>query len=65
MLPKISAYVKSHDGEIKWMYFFINDELLEKYNDIWNTVSNSIKKALDCESIIYNKKFLMTKIRSY
>ena len=35
MLPKTSAYVKSYDGEIKWMYFFIeNDELLGSYNDI-------------------------------
>ena len=22
-LPKISAYVKSYDGEIKWMYFLL------------------------------------------
>ena len=23
MLPKTSAYVKSYDGQTKWMYFFI------------------------------------------
>ena len=63
VLPKMSAYVKSYDGETKWMYFFIKDELLEKYG-IWNKVSNSSNKELDCESI-YNKKFLITKIRSY
>ena len=41
MFPKTSAYVKSCDGETKWMYFFIeDDELLEIYNDIWNKVSN-------------------------
>ena len=33
-------------------------------NDIWNKVSNSITKELDCESI-YNKRFLKTKIKSY
>ena len=27
----------------------------KKYNGIWNKVSNSIKKKLDCNSI-YNKK---------
>ena len=49
MLPKKSAYVKSYDGETKQMYFFIgNDELLETYYDIWNKVSSSIKKELDC-----------------
>ena len=46
MLPKISAYVKSHDGEIKWMYFFINDELLEKHNGIWNTLVIVLRKHL-------------------
>ena len=30
-LPKTNAYVKSYDGQTKWMYFLIgNDELLEK-----------------------------------
>ena len=35
MLPKPSAYVKSYDGQTKWMYLLIeNGELLEKYNTI-------------------------------
>ena len=35
MLPKTRAYVKSYDGQSKWMYFLIEgDELLEKYNTI-------------------------------
>ena len=43
MLPKTKVYVKSYDGEAKWMYFLTeDDELLEKYNDIWIKVSNSI-----------------------
>ena len=30
MLPNPSAYVKSYDGQTKWMYFLIeDDELLE------------------------------------
>ena len=46
MLPKSSAYVKRYNGKTKWMYFLIeNDELLKKYKDIWNRVSNSIKKT--------------------
>ena len=37
MIPKTSAYVKSYDGQTKWMYFLIeDDDLLEKYNTIWN-----------------------------
>ena len=26
MLPKTSGYVKSCDGETKWMYFFVEDD---------------------------------------
>ena len=30
MLPKTSSYVKSYDGQTKWMYFLIEyDNLLE------------------------------------
>ena len=35
MLPKTSAYVKSYNGQTKWMYFLLeDDDLLEKYNTI-------------------------------
>ena len=45
------------------MYFLIeNDDLLEKYNTIWDKVSADIKKAFDSESF-YNKNFLKTKIK--
>ena len=41
----MSAYVKSHNNETKWTNFLIkDDDLLKKYNDVWNKVSNSIKK---------------------
>ena len=41
MLSKTSAYVKSYDKETDWMYFFIEDELLQKYSSIWNKVSSN------------------------
>ena len=47
LLPKTSAHVKSHDGQTKWMYCLIEDDnLLEKYNTIWDKVSADIKKNL-------------------
>ena len=64
MLPKTSAYVKRYDGQTKWMYLFIeDDDLLKKYDTIWNKVSADIKKEFDSEPI-YNKEFLKTKIKS-
>ena len=45
MIPKTSAYVKVSNGQTKWMYFLIeNDDLLEKYNTIWDNISADIKK---------------------
>ena len=47
MHPKISSYVKSYDGQTKWMYFLIeNDEFLEKYNTIWDKDGADIKQNL-------------------
>ena len=65
MLSKISSYVKSRDGQTKWMYCLIkDDELLEKYNTIWDKVSADLKKEFDSEPL-YNKEFLKTKIKSH
>ena len=47
MLSKANAYVKSCDGQTKWMYFLIeDDDSLEKYNTIWDKVSADIKNNL-------------------
>ena len=52
MLPKTTAYVKSYDGQTKWMYFLIEDDvLLEKYNNVWDKVSGDIKKEFDSEPV--------------
>ena len=65
MLPKTSVYVKSYDGQTKWMYFFIDDdELLEKYNTTWDKVGGDIKKEFDSKPV-YNKNYLKTKIKSH
>ena len=60
----MTPYRKDFD-ETKYMSFLIKDnELLEKCNEIWGKVTNSIKKELNSESV-YNKKYLKTKIKSY
>ena len=64
MLPKISAYGKAFD-EATYMSFLIkNEELIGKYNEIWDKVSNSMKKGFDSEPA-YNEKYTKTKIKSY
>ena len=47
MLSKTSVYVKSYDGQTKWINFLIeDDDLLGKCNTIWEKVSTDIKKNL-------------------
>ena len=58
MPKKMNACVKSRNGETNWMYFLIeNDDLLKKYNNIWNNIKNSIK-----ENLIANPSTVMFKI---
>ena len=55
MLPKRSTYVRRYDGETKWMHLLIEDEeLLKKYNDIWEKDSAVIRKQFDSKPF-YNK----------
>ena len=61
MLPK-TRDVLDVNG---WMYFLIeDDDLLEKYNAIWDKVGTDIKKEFDSKPV-YNKKFLKNKIKSH
>ena len=47
------------------IFFFVkDDELLEKYNTIWDKVSADIKKEFDNE-LAYEKEYLKTKIKSH
>ena len=60
MLPKTST-LKSYDGRTKWMYFLIeDDDLLEKYNTVWDKVSADIKEEFDSEPV-YDKSYLKPK----
>ena len=47
MLHNISTCVKSYDGRTKWTYFLIEgDDLLEKYDTIWDKFSSDIRKRI-------------------
>ena len=61
MLLKTCAYVKRYDVQTKWMFFlFENDDLLEKYNTIWDKVSADIKEEFDSKRV-YKISFLKIK----
>ena len=47
------------------MYFLIeDDDLLERYNTIWDKVSADIKKDFDSKPV-YNKNYLKAIIKSH
>ena len=63
-LPKMSTYRRDFDAT-KYLPFSIkDDELLEKYNEIQETVKNSITKEFDRKPV-YNEKYLKAKMKSY
>ena len=63
MFPKRNIYVKSYDGQTKWMCFLIeDDDLLEKNYTISEKVSAEIKKEFDSQPV-YNKIFLKIKVK--
>ena len=58
------AYRKDFD-ETKYMSFFIkDDELVGKYNEIWNIVINNLKKEVD-SGAVHNEKYLKALIKPY
>ena len=60
----MSAYRRDFD-ETKYISFLIKDNLLlEKYNEIWQKIKNSLKKEFYSESV-YNEKYLKAEIKSY
>ena len=52
----MSAFVKSYSRQIKWICLLIEDDLLEKYNTIWDNASADIKKQFDSKPL-YNEFF--------
>ena len=40
-----------------WLFLIKDEELLEKYNKIWDKISNSIRKGFDSKPV-YNEKYL-------
>ena len=47
-----------------WNFLIEDDDLLEKYNTIWDKVSADIKKKFDSKPA-YNETYLKTKIKPH
>ena len=64
-LPKMTVYLNNFkDGARKMPIFTNNNEFLERYNAIWEKISDLVNKKFDSDPT-YNNKYINTKIRSY
>ena len=46
-----------------FLFYFSNNELLGKYNEIWESVIINIKKGFDSEHL-FNERYLKAKTKS-
>ena len=60
----MSAYIRDFDATSYIPFWMKDDELLEKYNEIWGKAKNSIKIEFDNE-LVCNEKCLKHKVKSY
>ena len=63
IFPKISPYRWDYNETKDTSFLIKDDKLLEKYNEIWEKVKNSIRKEFDSKPV-YNEKYLKAKIKS-
>ena len=65
ILPQMNGYIKYFDNGGKNMSFLIkNNEVWEKYEDIWNVIKNKLSIKFNSEPI-YENKYLKAKVREF
>ena len=63
ILPQMNGYIKYFENGGKNMSFLIkNDEIWQKYEDIWNVIKNTLSIKFNSEPI-YENKYLKAKVR--
>ena len=65
ILPQMSGYIKYFEYGSPNMSFLIkDDEVGEKYEQIWDVIKNKLKIIFDSEPV-YEYKYLKTKVKEY
>ena len=65
ILPQMSGYIKYFENGGKNMSFLIkDDEVWEKYEQIWDVIKNKLGIKFHSEPI-YDKKYLKDKVREF
>ena len=65
ILPQMNGYIKYFENGGKNMSFLIkNNEVWEKYEDIWNVIKNKLNIKFHSQPI-YQNKYLKAKVREF
>ena len=65
ILPQMSGYIKYFKNGGKNMSFFVRDDnVLDKYNEIWSVIKKKLKIKFHSEPV-YDEKYLKTKVREF
>ena len=65
ILPQMSGYIKYFENGGKNMYFMIkNDDVLDKYNDIWDKIKGKLNIKFPSMSV-YVKIYMRDKVREF
>ena len=65
ILPQMNGYIKYFENGGKSMSFLIkNDEVWEKYEDIWDVIKNKLGIKFHSEPI-YETKYIKAKVREF
>ena len=65
ILPQMSGYIKYFENGGKNMSFFIkDDEVWEKYDEIWDVIKNKLSIKFHSKPV-YDQKYLKAKVREF
>ena len=65
VLPQMSGYIKYFENGGKNIFFVIkNDNVLDKYNKIWDNIKGELNTKFDSMTA-YDKKYIKAKVREF
>ena len=65
VLPQMSGYIKYFENGGKNIFFVIkNDNVLDKYNEIWDNIKGELNTKFDSMTA-YDEKYIKAKVREF
>ena len=64
ILPQMSGYIKYFENGGKNMFFVIKDDVLDKYNEIWDKIKGKLNIKFHSMPV-YDGKYLKAKVREF